>query len=817
MFSKFIQNDNTKAAGIFLIVLLILFSAVFFKGYIFGGGDTTASRGMTQQLGQYHSETGEYPLWQPYIFSGMPAFSSMMFTKWVYFPNFILGLLIKVGMPALWTMVLHYLLAAMGVYTLLRYLKVDFIPALLSGFAFMLTPFFIVMISAGHGSQMMTAAYLPWLIYAAKRIFDQPDLKGLIILAIVAGFQFQRGHVQIAYYGWMAVGWYVVIETIFRAREKDWKNFPLSIAYLLGGMVLGIGLAAVLYIPSLSYAAHSIRGGSAGGGLEYGYATSWSFPPYEFLALFFSDWFGFGGQTYWGGKTFTEHSDFLGMIVLILMVSAFFSREQLKEKVFLLSTIFLALLVSFGNYWPYLYDILFKALPFFNKFRVPSMILILLELMAAVLAGLGLFTLLKMDDKRKQELQKGLLIATGILGGLFVIALLFKGMITSSFIGSLADSPKFHPQLSNARSDMFYSSLLKSLFIASFGLGLIWAYFTDKIKGVALSISMLLLVVVELGHVDLRFTKNAVPKKRVVAAEQETPAIRKLKQLTAANPGRIFPVHNLFGSNIWALYGLESIGGYSPAKLKVLQDFLNSTRLEQTFLPKYYSQTASGASPKPLAEVDVALRKRHLDVLRNLNVKYLVSPYPLADPAFKLVDQPLHINRGQRAQVMIYEFMDDYPRAWFVPSIETTQSPQSLSSMMNNSTREPDEVAYVLDPESTLTNKSYGVGEASVGAQSLQVLSLTTTNKRDGFLVVSEVYYPAGWTAYLDGEIELEMFATNELIRGYQVPAGEHTIDFVYEPAAVKAGFRLTLLSVLILLGLGAFLFYRARNNTELE
>ncbi len=815
MFSTLIQNDNTRAAGIFLIVLLILFSAVFFKGYMFGGGDTTAAAGMTRQLSLYHSETGEYPLWQPYIFSGMPAFSSMMYTKWVYFPNFVLGLFNKIGMPALWGMLLHYLLAAMGVYVLLRSLKVGFLPALLGGLAYMLTPFFIVMISAGHGSQMMTSAYLPWLIYATKRIFDHPDLKGLLILAIVAGFQLQRGHVQVAYYGWMAIGWYVIIETIFRAVEKNWKNFHLSMGYLLGGLILGIGLAAVLYIPSLAYVAHTIRGGSAGGGLEYGYATSWSFPPYEFLALFFSDWFGFGGQTYWGGRAFTEHSDFIGLTLLILMVGAFFTRENLKEKIFLLSTILLALLVSFGSYWPYLYDLLFKLLPFFNKFRVPSMILILLELMVAILAGLGLYTLLNLDEKRRTELVKRMLIATGIMGGLFIIVLLFKGMVTGAFSTVLTESPKYHPQLSAARIDMFYASLIKGLFIGTLGLALIWAYFAKKIKGMILSLAMIALVVVELGHVDLRFTKNAVAKKRVQAGEQETPAIRKLKQLTAANPGRIFPVHILFGSNGWALHGLESIGGYSPAKLKILQDFLNSTQIEQTFLPKYYSQTASGASPKSIEDVDPVLRKRHLDLLRNLNVKYLVSPYPLNDPLFKLVDQPLHIVRGQRAQVMIYEFTDDYPRAWFVPEIVTVKNSTEMSSKMDTSMASPDNLAYVLDPEGSIQKTKYATGSVMVAEQSLQSLQLKTDNNEDGFLIVSEVYYPAGWTVYMDDDSKLEMFASNELIRGIPVPGGQHTLKFVYEPPAVRAGFRITLWSVIIILGLGAFLIYRSRKYPE--
>ena len=811
MLEKYFKNDSVKALGIFLILLVVLFSSVFIKGYVFGGGDTTSAMGMTNQLNIYMSETGEYPLWQPYIFSGMPAFSSMMFTKWVYFPNFIIGLLNKAGIPATWTMIMHYLLAAMGVFTLLRHFKVDFLTAVFGGLAFMLTPFFVVMMSAGHGSQMMTAAYLPWLIYAVKRLFDKPDLKGLLILAIVAGFQFQRGHVQVAYYGWMAVGWYVVVEAFFRGNSKDWKNFPLSLTYLAGGLVLGIGLAAVLYIPSLSYAAYSIRGGGAGGGLDYGYATSWSFPPYEVLALFFSDWFGFGGQTYWGGRPFTEHTDYLGLTLLILMVAAFFNKTLLKEKVYLLSVILLALLVSFGSYWPYLYDVLFKVLPFFNKFRVPSMILILLELMVALLAGLGLYTVLTLPDSRKVWLERKVFIAAAIFGGLFLIVLLFKGTFTNAYETILAASPKAHPTLTSVRSDMFYSSLIKSLAMGSLSLGLIWAYFANRIKGLVLSLSMLGLLVVDLGQVDLRFTGTAVPAKRVKAIAQETPVIRKLKALTRQNPGRIFPVQNLFGSNVWALHGLESIGGYSPAKLKVLQDFLNTTRIEQTFLTKYYMQTANGAAPKAIDQVDPILRKRHLDVLRNLNVKYLVSPYPLHDPFFKQIDQAMHIIRGRAAQVLIYQFTDDYPKAWFVPEVKAFANSPEMSVNMDRMAFSPAELANIVDPEAHLKQTAFSPGLVTVKHRSLQSMTIETENQGAGFLVVSEVFYPGGWTAYLDDETKLEVFQTNELIRGMQIPAGNHKVEFVFEPAAVKLGFRLTLLSILFVLGLAAFIFYRSR------
>jgi len=348
-------------------------------------------------------------------------------------------------------------------------------------------------------------------------------------------------------------------------------------------------------------------------------------------------------------------------------------------------------------------------------------------------------------------------------------------------------------------------------------LGLIWAYLTNRIRSLILSLAVSALLIVDLGQVDWRFTSHAVPARRIKSVEQETPAIRKLKTLVADNPGRIFPVHTLFASNVWALYGLESIGGYSPAKLKVLQDFLNATEIEQTFLPKYYSQTANGAALKPIDEVDAAQRKRHLDVLRELNVKYLVSPYPMDDPLFRLVDQAAHIIRGKRAQVLIYEFTDAYPKAWFVRSIQTAAVPEEQSLLMDRMTVSPREMAIVVDPDNLLQKGSFSSGSVAVVERSLQSLTLHTKNEGEGFLVVSEVYYPGGWQAILDGQDKLQVYQTDELIRGLVVPAGEHDITFVYAPPAVIIGFRLTVLSVLIVLGLGIFVIYRERKENRLD
>jgi len=800
------RRDWVRALAIFILLLVVIFNAVFLKGYVFSGGDTTAARGMSYQLQLYWQEHHEYPLWQPYIFSGMPSFGSLMYTPFVYMPGWVLRLFSLLGFPALWTMALHYLLAAMGVYLLLRRWGIGFLGSLLGGGAYMLMPFFVVMLTAGHGSQMMTAAYLPWLLLAVHELFRKPDLLRLVFLACVAGFQLQRGHVQIAYYGWMLMGWYVLWETIRMGREKAWGALGLRWAYFAAAVVLALGLAAVLYLPAWNYSHFSIRGGGTQG-LSYSYATNWSFPPEEMLAFVVPDWFGFGGHTYWGARPFTEHSDYLGVVVFFFMILAWFHKPLRRQVWLLFSALVLALLISFGKYFSPVYDLFFNYLPYFSKFRVPSMILILVELLAAILAGIGLQALLDRQDKIKEwlkSLQWGLWIA----GGLFILVLLFKGTIQDSFQTAVAGSGKSDPRLDSQRFLIFYQSLTMSLLLAITTFGLVWFAARGRLKVALAAVFLTGLALADLGRIDLRLTRTAVSPAASKRWAQPSPTVKFLQSQLETTPGRIFPVFTLFGSNEWAFHGLASIGGYSPAKLAVYQDFLKQVDLEQGFLLKYYRQTEQGVRPRTLEEVDSLLRRRDLFWLKVLNVRYLVSPYPIPEPLFKLEKTLSHWSRGQTFQAYLYRFTEAFPRAWFVDSVGVVSEPTFYLAQ----TYDPGSQAWVTAAYEDFRQHKFQRGKVLDVKVDLQKITVETQCQAPGFLVLSEIYYPNGWHAELEDGTQLRIFQTNALLRGVIVPAGRHTITFTYNPPAVRAGFIITgasLLIVLLLAGLAGFNLYR--------
>ena len=277
------------------------------------------------------------------------------------------------------------------------------------------------MIVYGHGSQIMTAAYIPWVMWMTIKIMERPSFINTGLLAILLGFQLQRAHVQIAYYTWMLSGAYALYFLIIHIKDIKARNRSLmGFGSFLGAAVLVRRLAMLIYLPSLEYTPYSIRGGGPSGGADYNYATSWSFSPKELLTFIIPSAFGFGGQTYWGNMPFTDYPNYMGIVILVLAAIGFVHRRD-PLMWFLLGTSILAIFISFGKNMNIIYDLFYSFFPYFNKFRVPAMILILVQFNFSVMAALGLNYLLTLH---KQVIPRWFWTCTGILV-IFLLILTF--------------------------------------------------------------------------------------------------------------------------------------------------------------------------------------------------------------------------------------------------------------------------------------------------------------------------------------------------------------------------------------------------------
>ena len=259
-FSKY--QFNMLSIGLIALVIGFLFHKPLTGEYTFGSPDSLSPSAVNQGITLSEEKYGKYPLWLPWIFSGLPSVHSFQNISDYYFPNFFITLFKSLGMPGFLSYIIHFILAGMGVFAILRELGTSRYSALFGGISFSLMPYLITMVVHGHGSQMMTTAWLPWVIWILFRLYEKTNLTNLAILGIIVGLQLQRAHVQIAYYTWMTAG--LLIFMMFWNFNSSNANKSKWMLYTGLGLVLGLCMAMWIYLPAMNYTPYSIRGAGSG-------------------------------------------------------------------------------------------------------------------------------------------------------------------------------------------------------------------------------------------------------------------------------------------------------------------------------------------------------------------------------------------------------------------------------------------------------------------------------------------------------------------------------------------------------------------------
>jgi hypothetical protein len=522
------------ALGVLTAIIFVFFFEIIFLGKTYLSPDAQTPAAITAPLKKVHEQEGTLPQWVPYLFAGMPSAGSLLYAPYSYFPNVALAPLGRVIKGPLF-MVLHYVLGGLGLFLFLRRKGVANVAALFGGIAFMITPYMITMLVFGHGSQMMTAAYIPLVLWAVDRLLEKFSLLNLGLAGLIMGFMLQRGHIQIAYYGLMLLGLYLLYYVFLALRRKQTARVPPMVGGFLGAVTIAFALAAILFLPLREYTPYSIRGaasaleatpeeaGTAAGqaGVGFDYATQWSFSPGEMMTFVLPSFYGFGGFTYWGNMPFTDYANYMGILVLALAVTALIKR--VPHAGFFGIAILLALLVSFGHHFAWFYKIFYNYFPYFNKFRVPVMILILVQCSTAVLAGLGLQALLQpLTEKADREATaRRALFAkrlwTVVFAVLAVILLLTLGRsgffeVMRGFYPDQYDAPT-QMQLDTMR----FNKLLGDLWIVGLifcaGVSMLALAYSKKISTTAAAGAITLLTLLDLWIVDKRIGAEPVPDK----------------------------------------------------------------------------------------------------------------------------------------------------------------------------------------------------------------------------------------------------------------------------------------------------------------
>ncbi|MFL3008929.1 MAG: hypothetical protein ACJZ14_06080 [Candidatus Neomarinimicrobiota bacterium] len=753
-----------------LIPILFLYKMIFF-GEIITTNDEFERHPINEWRDNYFTENDDIPQWFPNLFSGMPSYGGYIYnngdpTKFIR--NY---LLFNPGLK-IW---FYLSISGFGMFFLLKFLGISKKSAVFGAIISALTPYSFGLINAGHLNKIFAMAYIPWVLLSAIYSIKNRNIKSILFLSLVTALQLWVNHPQIAYYTWMVIGFYFCWDISLNIKNKNSIRVSmLKLGSILIGLVIAILMVSDPYADIYNFQKESSRGAKSvldqtketANGASWNYATQWSFHPKELISFIYPYHYGlqntqdFKKGAYWGFMSFTQSTHYLGLITIILSILGLLIKPTKINIFFWLVTI-LTLLVGFGSHFPILYKPFFNLLPLFSKFRIPSMVYILLAVSMPISAAFALDSLI--FKKNNSNLFDKVLYVAGSLFTLSVILLLFGNSIIdfSNSSEALRYSIGQISMLKTYRFDLFQKGLILALFVSGGFILLYWGFISKKISKSNFYYLLLILSVSDLWIVSYEFM-NLKPKKNMDRLFTSSKVVDKIKE--DAGYFRVFPADEL-RSNKYSYWNIESIGGYRPIKLRNYEDLMN----------------ARGFS-KP-------------QILNMLNVKYVITKKKINNPNF------IKVNDLDG----LYENINVLPKAWLVGKVKNVESQkESLMETLLTSFN-PSKEAIVVDYK----DKNIPVdvsGNIQILTKKENEIILQVNSETGGLLVLSEVYFRPGWIATVNGS-DTKIYQTNHILRSIYVPQGESRVVFLYNDTVFKRSRILSRISfIIVLLGIG-FLF----------
>ena len=788
------QKYETPALIILILVLLVaFFHEAFFQGKVFVSPDVISPMSFQGYLKQAKMEH-VFPLWIPYVFSGMPSFASLMTmgTRWydltsyifndgIHYLSFILG-----NTDVGWA-ILCYFIFGIGIFLLLRRLQLSKFASFFAAVATIFMMYIIIWIMVGHGTKILTMTFFPYIFLFLLELQRKFRWSYFIGLILSVHLMLEGSHIQMIYYTLLTLGFfyfYNIVVSLFK-RENVTGLVKNGLLLLAAGLI-AFAMSSDKYMSILEYTKYSIRGSQpmvqsansetqGGSGLGYDYATNWSFSPEEITTFFVPSFYGFGDfvyngplsnnqpvrvNTYFGQMPFTDAPEYMGVITLILAAIGFLKNRKNRFVQFSAATIIISILLSFGRTFPFFFNLMFYHFPLFNKFRAPSMILVLPQIFVPILSAYGIDFLTKARLSADKVFAKRMMTWGIAFVALLLLSLLMNGNIKDFYYGIINSSHKIAQQAYPILFDNMIGDLYIFLFICAVTFGIIYFYVGGKMKTAPAFGALFLVLIFDMWRVDAKpmqyssqnTLKEQFAKPDYVSYIQQDTSLYRVLQLDNLQP---------ITSNTLSYFDLQNAYGYSAAKLRNYQNMMD---------------VAGIANP---------------NILRLLGVKYIISNKPdslLGQVVFK-------------GSQLVIKNNNILPRAFFVDNYKVS-SPLDILTSLRDGSFDPAKTVYFVDnPNLRFVAPDSG---ASVKVTDYEIQSMTLKVHATGnnFVVLSEVYYPKGWEAFIDGK-PTKIYQSDYFLRGLDVPEGNHTITLEFHPATYYVGRDLSLgTNVLLLVGL---------------
>ncbi|PKP13823.1 MAG: hypothetical protein CVU08_03290 [Bacteroidetes bacterium HGW-Bacteroidetes-3] len=792
------------AIAIFILISVAYFSPILEGKKIFQN-DIKHFTGMAKEINDFRSENDAEPYWTNAAFGGMPTYNLS-----VLYPNDYVKKIDRIlrflPRPA------DYLfLYFLGFFILLLVLKVEYKLAILGALAFGFSTYFIIILGVGHNSKAHAIAYMPMVLAGILLVLQRNYLWGFLLTAVAMSLEINASHPQMTYYLFFAVLILGVFYLIEAFKNKQLPAFFKSIAILTVAVVLAVGTNATSLLATKEYVAHSTRGKSeltinpdgspkeASSGLSKEYITTYSYGILETFNLFIPRFMGGGNYEnvgldsniynflkdktdprqakeftefapmYWGKQPGVEAPAYIGAVLVFLFVLGIFLVKG-KLKKWLVGVVVFSILLSWGKNLNFLTDFFIDYVPMYNKFRAVSSIQVIAELAVPLLGILALkefFTNTNSAEIKLKALKNTLYITGGIaliftLFGTSIFA--FEGLRDASYNQML---PGFLEVIIADRKAIFFSDSLRTLIFVLISAGVLWLFVKEKLPKDYAIIILAGLILFDLVSVDKRYVNNADFQnareidKPFVASEIDQEILKDKSYYRVAN-FMVDPMND--GSTS---YFHHSIGGYHAAKMERYQELF-----------------------------DFQIAKNNIEVLNMLNTKYFI----FEDGSRR---ETVQQNPGANGNV------------WLVNKIKVANNANeeilALDSLKTKTEAVIDKsfvlegfnANYPKDSTATIHLTSYALND----------LVYDFNSKENQFAVFSEIYYKDGWNAYIDGNLTPH-YRVNYVLRGLEIPKGTHKIEFKFEPAVIKQGGTITLISygLLLIISVGWFFVDRKKS-----
>ena len=817
------------------VVIAYAYAPQVLQGKVVNQSDISSWKGMSHEIIEWNEAHPDDPaLWTGSMFGGMPATQiSVQYKGDATTPLY--DLLFWGQRPPS-----YLIISLLGGFLLFLAFGANPWLSAVGAIAVTFCSYNMQIMQVGHNTKMVAIAFMPWVLAALVYAYRRKALLGAVFFALALSFQIKANHPQITYYLAFIVFGYAIAELCgavvaqrkMKAATPPFRETPLgrwlmaSVLVLVGGL-LGIATNANKLLPTYEYAEYTMRGGSelthdehnqTGDGLKLDYATAWSYGIEETLNLLIPNLNGGsssgelsrdsetfkalqsygvnaesmrkGMPLYWGPQPFTAGPMYLGAVSLFLFVLGLCVIRG-RYKWWIAGVSVLALLLAWGSHFMWFSEIFFKYAPLYNKFRTVSMILVILQVTVPLLGILGVnAALFAKEPLPEKKVRNGLLTALGVTGGLSLLLALFPGL--AGDFSSATDAAVFggNEQLIRALQDdrrgLLRADAFRSLIFILLTAGVFFAAWKRKLKALPAVAVIGVLLLVDLWGVDKRYLNkdHFVTVRNFDSQFNPRPVDNAIHQDTDLSYRVLDLSVNTFNDAIVS-YHHKTVGGYSPAKLQRYQDLIDF------HIAPEMSRVASDINaviPTASTIADIEGGLKYYPVLAMLNTKYIVidgNSYPLT-------------------------YSQALGNAWFVERSRT--APTADAEMAALGEIDPAREAVIFDAQAAEgTAAEYpGASEGRIVLKeySPNRLSYDVSAAARGLAVFSEIYYPAGWKAYIDGE-EVPVLRADYTLRALLIDEGDHEVEFVYNPGSFTLGKNISLASSLaIILALAGCILY---------